>query len=112
MVSEELQTILDDLLKNHQFTQALEISSLLSLNKDKLVMAMWTNQMEMTMASDEDVRPLWADSSIAFKDENVNPIMAASFYYSMASRFEASTAQRFVSCRPTTTKISFSYLFK
>lgn len=96
MVSEELQNCLDDLMKNHQYTHALEICSLLSLNKDKLIVAMWTHQMEVAMKSGSKLKQLWTDSSIAFKDENVNPNLAASFYYDMAMHFEESTPERFV----------------
>lgn len=95
VVSEELEEYLNNLVENHQFTQALEICSLLSMNRDKLVIAMWTHQLEVSMKSDCDLRILWKNSSAAFKDENVNPNMAASFYYEMASRFQSIDAVRY-----------------
>lgn len=96
MVSEELQNCLDDLTRNHQYTYALEICSLLSLNKDKLIIAMWTHQLELAIKSGSNLQQLWTDSSVAFKDENVNPNLASSFYYEMSSHFQESTSERFV----------------
>ncbi|KAK6624944.1 hypothetical protein RUM44_011808 [Polyplax serrata] len=92
MVSHEPCNCLDVLVKNHQFAQALEICSLLSLNKDQFVVALWKHQFDEALKTDANIDCIWSESSLAFKDENVNPNLAASFYYNMASHFQSSSA--------------------
>lgn len=95
-VSKELQNCLDILTKNFQFTQALEICSILSLNKDKFVIEMWKHQLDLSIKTNGNIQKVWKDSSMAFKDENVDPNLAASFYYEMASQLQSSSDNRFI----------------
>lgn len=93
-VSEELQNCLDNLIQNQQFTQALEICSLLSLSKDKCIIAMWMSNLRVSLKTEEAILKFLTDSSLAFKDENVNPNLAASFFYEVARTFSSFSSKR------------------
>lgn len=87
-VSGELERCLDELFIVRAFSAALEISALLSLNKDRILVATW-EQTFLEAISNGDISRLWSESTAAFKDENVNPMLASGFYYKIAALFPA-----------------------